>query len=183
MNIVIIGPPGSGKTTQAQLLAQTLGAPHLNTGDLLYYASKGTGPEAEKIKESMKSGQMVDEEIAEQLIKQYLKSHSKDLHIVTDGFPRTLAQAERGSLPVDHVYYIKVGDEESTKRLMSRGRADDNEDIIKERLKVYHEETEPVLEHYRQKGVLEEVDGERTIDEIAQDIERRANLSLRPVKE
>ena len=175
MNIVIIGPPGSGKTTQAQLLADTLGVPHLNTGDLLYFASKGTDSEALKIKESMATGQMVDEEIAEKQIKAYLEDHKDEKHIITDGFPRTIGQAKREIFNVDRAFYIKVEDVESAKRLMSRGRADDSEVVIKERLKVYHEETEPVLEFYRQKGVLEEIDGERTIEEIAQELESRMN--------
>ncbi|MEK7521245.1 MAG: nucleoside monophosphate kinase [Patescibacteria group bacterium] len=177
MNIVVIGPPGSGKTTQAQLLAQNLGAPHLNTGDLLYYASKGSDPEAQEIKLDMEKGQMVDEDITESLIKQYLNDHKDAKNIVIDGFPRTLSQAEKEIFPVDRVYYIKVSDEESRKRLTSRGRADDSEETIKERLKVYHKETEPILEFYRPKGVLEEIDGEHQIEEIAQDLEKRSSLS------
>ena len=161
MNIVIIGPPGSGKTTQAQLLADSLGAPHLNTGDLMYFASQGADETARAVKESMEKGQMVDDEIAEKLIKQYFEDHKDSKNIVIDGYPRTIAQAEAQIFPIDRVYYIKVGDEESAKRLSSRGRADDSGVVINERLKVYHEETEPILEFYREKGILEEINGER----------------------
>lgn len=174
MNIVIIGPPGSGKTTQAKLLAESLGVPHLNTGDLLYYASQGEDKSASQIKESMEKGQMVDDQTTEKLIKLYFKDHKDSKTIVMDGFPRTIAQAKEKIFPVTHVYYIKVGDEESVKRLSSRGRADDNEKVIKERLKVYHNETEPILEFYRKKGALEEVNGERSIEEVARDLEMRA---------
>ncbi|OGY08495.1 MAG: hypothetical protein A2700_02675 [Candidatus Blackburnbacteria bacterium RIFCSPHIGHO2_01_FULL_44_64] len=174
---LVMGPPGTGKTTQAQTLAQNLGSPHLNTGDLLYYAAQGNDPAAQDIKKAMEKGEMVDEKITEQLVEKYLYEHENSEHIVVDGFPRTLEQAQMIKFPITKIFYLKVGDVTVKERLSKRERHDDTPELIEKRLKVYHEETEPILDFYRQKGILEEIDGDRTVEEVARDIEKKASSS------
>lgn len=170
MNIVILGPPGSGKSTQAELLAKSIGVPCLEAGDLLYYFSQENSQRGRKIKKAMETGNLVEGQLMVDLITEQLKSASYKNGVVIDGFPRDLEQAEKFKSYMDKVLYIKVSDEENTKRLLKRGRKDDTPDLIRKRLEIYHQQTTPVLEFYRQKGILIEVDGERPIEEIHKDI-------------
>lgn len=172
-NVLILGPVGSGKSTQAKLLAQYLGVPHLSVGDLLYYASQENSPEALAIKEKMEKGELVDHDTVVALVEEHLKQNEHNQGSVIDGFPRNVEEAEKFALPLDKVIYLKVGDLETEKRLLARGRTDDTQDVIKRRIEIYHEETEQVLEFYRRKGILEEVNGEREIEVIASDIQSR----------
>lgn len=175
MNIVVVGQVGSGKSTQAQLLADRLGLPLLNVGDLLYYASQESTERARKIKKIMESGGMVDDKTTLQLVEEHLRGEEHGRGTVIDGFPRTLNQAQKFSIPIAKVFNIKVSDQTSTDRLLARGRSDDTTEVIKNRLKIYHEETEPIIAFYNKLGILEEVDGERSVEEITQDILGRLN--------
>lgn len=172
MNILILGPVGSGKSTQADILAPKLGLPHLSGGDVLHYASEEDSPEARKIRERMLAGELVEDEITVRLIEKHLKGNEHKNGTVIDGFPRNVKEAEMFNVSVDKVIYITLSDEEIIKRLTVRGREDDTPDVIQNRVKVYHEETEPLLNFYKNRGILVEVDGNRTIDEIARDIEK-----------
>lgn len=173
MNIIILGSVGSGKTTQAEMLATFLGVPLLNAGDLLFYASQEDTPESVSIREKMKKGELVDSEVMHKLLAEHLAQPEHKNGTLLDGHPRTLGEAEELAKiwQVDKVIYLKVSDEIVTKRLLARGREDDKPEIIKRRLEIYHQETEPVLEYYRSKGILAEVDGAKTVPEIARDIE------------
>lgn len=173
MNVLILGPVGSGKSTQAGHLAQHLGVPHLSVGDLLYYASQSDSAQAQAIKEKMEKGELVDHDTVVALVEEHLKQNEHLVGTVIDGFPRNIEEAEKFSLPLDKVIYLKVGDLETEKRLLARGRTDDTQDVIKRRIEIYHQETEPVLEYYRGKGILEDIDGEREIEVIAADIQSR----------
>lgn len=173
MNIVVVGQVGSGKTTQAKNLADNLGLPLLNVGDLLYYASQGEGEHASRIKKIMESGGIVDDDTTLKLVEEHLKGSEHETGIVIDGFPRTLAQAQRFSLPIDKVFNIKISDQTSIQRLLARGRKDDTAGVIEKRLKVYHQETEPIIAFYKELGLLQEVDGEKGIEEIAKDVAGR----------
>ena len=173
MNILIMGPAGSGKSTQADLLAKELNVPHLNAGDVLYFASLEEANEAVLIREAMEKGELVDSAITLRLLERYFQDPAHRKGVVADGFPRTLHEAQELKIPVDKVFHITVSDEEIKKRLEARARFDDTPEAIETRLQIYHEETEPVLEHYRSLGILEEIDGERSIEEIARDIASR----------
>jgi adenylate kinase len=177
MNLIILGAPGSGKSTQAELLADFLGVPCLEAGDLLYFLSQSKSKVGEKIKKAMEEGRLVEGEIIVGAISHQLKGPSYKNGVIIDGFPRTLSQAQGFKFPLDKVIYIEVGDEENTKRLLKRRRKDDTPELIKKRLKIYHQQTEPVLEFYRQSGILLAVDGERPVKIIYQDILKKLNLA------
>jgi len=170
MNIIILGPPGSGKTTQAQLLAKTLSLPHLSTGDLFRQISKEPSPLGKKIKKILEKGELVSDREAILLISQELKKKKYRKGVVLDGCPRTLKQARILKLPLEKVFYLKVSDGEGVKRLLLRKRKGESKEVIKKRLAVYHQETEPILDFYRKEGLLVEIDGEQTIEKIHQDI-------------
>lgn len=170
MNIIIMGPVGSGKSTQAELLAKDLGISLFNAGDLLYFKSREDTPTGRKIRQTMETGGLVDDRLVLTLIEEHLKGKEHSLGIVIDGFPRSLWQAQNLSFPIDRVIYLVVRDEVNKKRLLKRGRKDDTPKIIDKRLSLYHKETEPILDFYRKKGILIEVDGERPIEVIFEDI-------------
>lgn len=170
MNIALIGPPGSGKGTQAKLLGKELGFPVLNVGDLLYFRSQEEDTIGKKIKEVQNTGGIVDDETTIQVVEDHLKTSTYKKGFVLDGFLRRLAQAKAFKIKLDRVIYLRVGDDVNMKRLLKRakeeGRKDDKPEIIKKRLKLYHQETEPVLDYYRKQGILEEFDGEQPIEDI-----------------
>lgn len=173
MNIVVMGPVGSGKTTQAELLADHLEIPYLNVGDLLFYASQEDSPQGKEIREAMQAGKLVDEALTLRLVEEHLQGKEHSAGTIIDGFPRNLKQAKEPTVPIDVVFYLRVSDEVTKERLLKRGRSDDTEEVINKRLEVYHQETEPILEYYKEQGILQEVDGEKTIPQIFQDIEQK----------
>jgi adenylate kinase len=170
MNLVVMGPQGSGKSTQAELLAHKLKLPHLQTGELYRQIEKENSSFGRKIKAILSKGQIVPDEEHNRILTQELAKSKYHRGFVLDGSPRTLAQAISQPFKVDQVFYLKVSDEENIKRLLKRGRTDDIPEIITERLKIYHQQTEPVLDFYRKLGILEEMNGERPIEDIFQDI-------------
>lgn len=178
MNIIILGTVGAGKTTQARFLADFLGIPLLNAGDLLFYASQSDDPQFVGVREKMQKGELVDSNIMHKLLAGHLLQLEHKNGTLLDGHPRTVEEAEDLDKIwyVDKVIYLKLSDEEVVKRLSFRGREDDTPEIIARRLEIYHKETEPVLEYYRQKGKLEEIDASKSIEEIQTDIQKRFNL-------
>lgn len=160
-----MGPVGSGKTTQAEILSKKLGLPHIQTGEIYRKIAQENSPLGQKIKTILDAGDLIDDETTFEVVDKHLKELKSDF--VLDGFPRTLVQAQKELFPVSKVVYIKVPDGETRKRLLLRGRSDDTPEIIQERLKVYHQETEPILDLYRLQGKLVEVDGSGTIEEVA----------------
>lgn len=182
MRWVLLGPPGSGKGTQAKKLAAAHGALHLSTGDILREEiAKGTklGQDA---KTYMDRGDLVPDDIILGMIRDHLPSGTNGKGFILDGFPRTEAQAreldkmlQSNGVPLDRIVLVDVGDDEIKTRLKGRaaqeGRADDNEDVINRRLDVYRSQTEPVVRYYRKDGRLTEVAGEQPIDRVFRDLE------------
>lgn len=183
MKIIILGPPGSGKSTQTELLAEELGVPHLQTGNLFYYLSKEDSPRGREIKKIMESGELIDDDFVLRTVKEQLEGKQYRKGFILDGTPRSLWQARNLKVKIDRVIYLKVSDEENIKRLTKRRRGDtDKPEVIKRRLEVYHQDTEPMLAYYRRAGILEEVDGKRPIDEIFREIVGRLGIGSQKKK-
>ena len=179
MRILILGPQGSGKGTQAKAIAALHDTPHVATGDILR-ASVSEGTElGRRVQPIVECGDLVPDDLMVDLIRARLADEDG---FVLDGFPRTVPQAEALDAmlddigkPLDAVILLMVSDEVATTRLRARavaeGRVDDSPDAIRNRLRLYHELTEPVVERYRAEGTLVVVDGDRAIAEVASTIE------------
>ena len=172
MRIVLVGPPGAGKGTQAAKLADMLAIPHISTGDLFrHHISHATelGLEAKRY---LDAGELVPSHLTNALVDERLNENDAVKGFILDGFPRSVQQAEvleemldaRG-LTLDHVLEMRIDEGELLTRLVQRGRADDTRDVIINRLKVYYGETAPVLEHYREK--LTTIDAVGAVDEVS----------------
>lgn len=179
MRIVLLGPPGSGKGTQAALLKERLGVPHISTGDLLRAAVAAGTPLGLKAKAAMDAGELVSDELMLGLIEERMGADDVKAGYLLDGYPRNLAQARaldellgRLELPVQRALSLIVDEEAIVQRLAKRaeeeGRSDDSEAVVRNRLQVYREQTAPVAGHYRETGLLKEVDGIGTVERINQ---------------
>ncbi|MGD9619937.1 MAG: adenylate kinase [Mycolicibacterium sp.] len=171
MRIVLLGPPGAGKGTQAQKLADKLGVPQVSTGDLFRHnISNGTelGLEAKKF---LDAGDLVPATLTNALVDDRLDDADVSDGFILDGYPRSVEQAKalddmlaRRNLALDAVLEFRVPEEELVSRLKGRGRADDTEEVIRNRFRVYRDETAPLLDHYR--GELVTVDAVGELDEV-----------------
>ena len=176
MKIIFLGPQGSGKSTPAKMLAEKLNVPYIEMGQLLRDKKEGTDEDAKQIRDAMETGVLVTNEITMHVLDQRLKEQDTQNGFVLDGYPRN--QEQMASVPedIDQVLYVKVPDEEAVERLLKRQRADDTPDVIRKRLDVYHQETEPLLEDFSKKGILLEIDGMPTIEQIHEDISKKLNI-------
>ncbi|WP_210025659.1 adenylate kinase [Pseudonocardia parietis] len=173
MRLVLVGPPGAGKGTQAEQMAKRLDVPHISTGDLFRANLRDETELGREAKRYMDAGNLVPDEVTVGMVKDRLTDADAAQGFILDGFPRNTAQAaslgeilaEKG-LALDAVVQFDVEDEVVVQRLLGRGRSDDNEDTIRNRQRVYREETAPLLEHYRDKLVTIDAVGE--IDEITE---------------
>ena len=181
MRIVLLGGPGSGKGTQAALLMEELGLPHISTGVLLRAAVKAGTELGLKAKAVMDRGELVSDDIMLGLIGERLSQPDADGGFILDGYPRNIVQAgalddllKRLDRPVDEALQIDVDVEMMVSRISSRaaeeGRSDDSEEVVRNRMKVYSAQTAPVVDYYAHKGVLSRVLGEGTIEEVFQRI-------------
>jgi adenylate kinase len=174
MRLILLGAPGSGKGTQAALLAEELGIPAISTGEMLRQAVTAGTPLGEKVKQVMSSGDLVDDATMGEVVKERLAIEDAKEGFILDGFPRTLAQADLlaeilGGMEsgLDGVLYLKVPEAVLVERILGRQRADDTEDVIRQRLVVYRRQTEPLIEYYQRKGLLMAIDGDRLVEEVA----------------
>jgi len=170
---VLLGAPGCGKGTQAERLAEALGVPAISTGELLREAVAEGSELGSRVKSIMAAGELVGDDLMAEVVRERLKAADARRGFLLDGFPRTLAQAALldGILAgraerLDAVVYLEVPEEVLVSRALARRRADDREEVIRERLRVYHESTEPLVALYREAGLLRRVDGDRPIEEI-----------------
>ncbi len=178
MNIILLGPPGSGKGTQGALLSARTGHPRVSTGDLLRDAVQAGSPLGQEAQGYMERGLLVPDEVILGLIQEVVDSPEAAQGIIMDGFPRTVAQAEavdrllagRGQA-VHAVLTFEVAEDELVTRMLGRakqeGRSDDTPEAVSQRLAVYRQQTEPLLTHYRERGVVIAIDGVGGIEEIA----------------
>jgi adenylate kinase len=181
MQLVIMGPPGAGKGTQAKLIAEHYGIPAISTGDIFRAMKTADTPLARQVREIMESGGYVSDEITNAIVADRLAQPDCNQGFLLDGYPRTLQQvqtlddylAESGR-PLNAVISLLADIEEVVARLLRRavidGRSDDNEETIRVRLQVYAEQTEPLLEVYRARGLLVEVDGHGEVQEVSERI-------------
>lgn len=172
MKLVLIGIQGAGKSTQGNLLSKHLGVPYLSSGHIFREIAKEKTPMGRYIKEVMNSGALIPDDKTNETLEAYLAKPEYEKGYILDGYPRTIPQAELFSNGVDRVVYLKVSDKEALWRISGRvsDREDENLQAIRKRISLFHELTEPVIQHYRDKGLLLEVDGERDIQEIFNDI-------------
>lgn len=174
--ILLVGPQGSGKTTQAKVLAEKLGYKYLGTGEMLREIAQKGGPEAEKLNEIFATGKLLDDETICKLTKETLESPEYKEGFIVDGYPRTVNQKRIYDPDFDLVLYIKVSDEVAIKRLSSRGRADDTPEAIKNRLDLYHHETGPLLDIFLNEGKLWVIDGEQSVEAVSNQIFKKLEL-------
>jgi adenylate kinase len=181
VNLLVLGPQGAGKGTQAGRIGTEHGIPHISTGDMFREAIAAETPLGRQVKPILASGQLVPDEITVELIRERLGQADAADGFVLDGFPRNLAQAEaldamladigRG---LDAILFFDVPDEVGTRRALERatveGRTDDTPEVIARRLEIYHRETEPIVEHYRVTGKLVPIHAERSIEQVAREI-------------
>ena len=175
MNLLFIGPPGAGKGTQASRVAERLGIPHISTGDMFRdHVSRGTelGVRVDAI---MKAGAYVPDEITVEMLRERIAEPDAAEGFILDGFPRTVGQVEAldgllGADSLDAVIVFEVDEDSLVERLLSRGRADDTEDTVRKRFKVYQEQTAPLLEIYGERGLVIHVDGLGEIEEVTERI-------------
>jgi adenylate kinase len=176
--LLLLGPPGAGKGTQAERLVAKLGIPQISTGDMLRAAVKAGTPVGLQAKAFMERGDLVTDAIVIGVTEERLRQPDAQGGFILDGFPRTAAQAEaldallaKLGVSLECCVALQVDEDELVKRLLRRaeleGRSDDNETTIRNRMRVYREQTQPLNDHYRKLGVLAEVAGDGTMDEVA----------------
>lgn len=177
--IILLGPPGAGKGTQAKKLCESRSIPHISTGDMLRAAvAQGTelGKETKKF---LDDGQLVPDELIVGLIQERIAQSDCANGFLLDGFPRNVAQAqaldqmlESSQASLGSVVALEVSDDIIAERLLVRaskeGRSDDNEEIIRKRIQVYHNSTKPLIDHYQAQGSLAVVDGVGSVEEVSQ---------------
>lgn len=172
MRVVLLGPPGAGKGTQAQKLSEKLGIPHISTGDL-FRKNIGDGtPLGVEAKRYLDAGDLVPSELTNKLVEDRIEQPDAADGFILDGYPRSVEQAKaldemltRHNTKLDAVLEFKVSEDELFKRLKSRGREDDTEDVIRNRMQVYRDETYPLLEYYSRNN-LQQVDAVGSLDEV-----------------
>ncbi len=215
MRILLLGPPGGGKGTQAKFLIEKLGIPQISTGDMLREHVKKQTSLGIKAKEYMRSGALVPDEVILGMMQERLSNQDCKNGYILDGFPRTIPQAlgldkllEKLNQALDAVIVIDVSDDNIVDRMggrrvhMSSGRVyhveynppkiegkddeteedliireDDKEETVRKRLEIYHNETSPLINHYKDKNIVSQINGELNINDVSQEIEKIINLN------
>jgi adenylate kinase len=182
VNVLLLGPQGSGKGTQAKRIQAEYGIPHIATGDMLRAAMADGTELGRRVRPIVDSGQLVPDDLMIELIRERLGEPDAEPGFVLDGFPRTSAQADALDAMLDEidrglsvVFEFQLPDDTATERLLRRseleGRADDEPEAIAKRLALYHDQTEPLVGHYRLRGNLVGIHADRSIDEVFAEVQ------------
>jgi adenylate kinase len=183
VNLLVLGPQGAGKGTQAKRIGSDYGIPHISTGDM-FRAEIAAGTDfGKRVDSILAAGELVPDDLTVAMIRERLAEDDARDGFVLDGFPRNLAQAEAldamlGEIDrsLDAILFFDLPDEVGFERMMKRAqdenRPDDTPDVIRRRLEIYHEETEPIVEHYRATGKLVPLHAARSIDEVYREIQQ-----------
>jgi adenylate kinase len=179
MRLILLGPPGAGKGTQAKILLEAYGIPQLSTGDILRSAISARTPLGLEAKAVVDRGDLVSDAIVNGIVSERLDAEDCKPGFILDGFPRTIAQAEaldqilaEKGVRLDAVVEMTVNPDELVRRVIQRSkesdgaRADDNEDVLRKRLGIYQEQTAPLVAYYRGKGLLKTVDGMEPVESV-----------------
>lgn len=184
MNLIMFGPPGAGKGTQAKRIQERYQLKQLSTGDMLRGEVASGSELGQKLKAVMDAGELVSDDLIIEIIANCITEPECEKGFILDGFPRTVAQAEalddmlqNMARKIDHVIVLNVDDEALIGRIQSRAaesgetRSDDNEETLRHRLEVYNDSTAPLLPYYEGKGLIRNVDGMASIEEVSASIE------------
>lgn len=187
MNIILLGPPGAGKGTQAEFIKEKFNMAHVSTGDILRQAVKEQTDLGKEAKSYMDKGELVPDKVVIGIIEERLQQEDTLSGFMLDGFPRTIVQAEsldsmlnelsskgKGDRKIHHVVYLEVPEQELVNRLHGRaqaeGRSDDTEEVVKNRIKVYFDQTSPLIDFYDQMGLLRRINGLGAVADITEQI-------------
>ncbi len=172
--IVFLGPPNSGKGTQATILAQRLGVPAISTGEMLRAAVAAGTDLGQRVEGVMSRGDLVDDDLMADVVRDRLAQADTDGGYLLDGYPRTAAQAatleeilESQGVGLDRALLIDAPEDVLVARALGRGREDDQEEIVRERLRVYREKTAPLNDYYERKGLLCRITGDRSVEDVS----------------
>lgn len=171
--LILFGPPGAGKGTQAVSLAKDFNIPHISTGDLFRAAISGKTDLGLKVQSYLDQGQLVPDQVVIDMVRERLAQADTAGGWLLDGFPRTIPQAQtldellkEMNQNCDRVLNLQVPEQTLVTRMLSRGRKDDTEAVIQDRLQVYHQQTAPILDFYRSRNCLVDIDGDTAVETV-----------------
>jgi adenylate kinase len=172
MRIVLIGIQGAGKSTQGNMLSEALKVPYLSSGHIFREMAKEKTPLGRSLKETLNAGILISDKLTLEIITEYLKKPEYVNGYILDGFPRTVPQAEQFEKNVDKAVFIDVSDKEALWRIAGRmtDREDETLQAVRKRIELFHDHTEPVLEFYRDRGMLVQVSGEKPVEDVFKEI-------------
>lgn len=185
MRVILLGAPGSGKGTQADILAERLQVPSISTGEMLRQAVAAATSLGARVEAIMARGDLVDDQTMAEVVRDRLRQADAVNGFILDGYPRTQGQADalesilaELKCELDAAVHIVVPEDELMVRALARQRADDQQEVILQRLEVYRRQTEPLIDHYRSAGLLRIVDGHQTIEDVAASILRALEVTV-----